>query len=125
MLNEGTTRTASATRAEESVVGRLAQFFPGAMGIRIPITVTVIQYQEPRTQVLRARRDAPSAQSSRPTAKQNGNGAHELSENAVIEYGTAQEVLFASALPLEFEDRVRLETADGSLRAEAHVVAVQ
>jgi hypothetical protein len=55
--------------------------------------------------------------------KQNGTG--ELSENTVIEYGTAREVLFASALPLEFEDRVHLENADGSLRAEAHVVAVQ
>src|SRR5262245_44919938 len=124
MSNEGTSRTASATRAEgqteESVVGRLAQFFPGAMGIRIPITVTVVPNFE-----MQASSKRTAAQSLKPAAKRNGNGAPELSENAVIEYGTAQEVLFASALPLEFEDRVRLETDDGSLRAEAHVVAVQ
>ena len=31
-----------------------------------------------------------------------------LQEQTVIEFGTAHEVLFASVLPLEFEDRVRL-----------------
>ncbi len=43
----------------------------------------------------------------------------------MIEFGTAQEVIFASSLPLEFEDRVRLMNSDGSLDARATVVAVR
>jgi len=50
---------------------------------------------------------------------------HVLAENTVIEFGTSQEVLFISSLPLEFDGKVRLENADGSLRIEASVVAVQ
>ena len=48
-----------------------------------------------------------------------------VSEQTVIEYGTPREVLFVSRLPLEFAGRVRVENADGSLRAEAAVVALQ
>jgi hypothetical protein len=33
--------------------------------------------------------------------------------------------LFASELPLEFDDQVRLENSDGTLQIEARVVAVQ
>src|SRR5262249_54866198 len=130
------------TQAEESIAGRLAAFFPGGMSVRIPVRVTRIgslahrpigslknntKYPDLRTQKKQRQEQKPH--------KNNGNGAqpgipqsgmpHELSENTVIEYGTAREVLFASALPLEFEDRVHLENADGSLEAEAHVVAVQ
>lgn len=46
-------------------------------------------------------------------------------EETVIEFGTPREVLFASTLPLEFADVLRLENADGSLTAEASVVALQ
>jgi len=48
-----------------------------------------------------------------------------LQEQTTIEFGTRQEVLFASTLPLEFEDRVRLANADGSLDARATVIAVR
>jgi len=48
-----------------------------------------------------------------------------LRESTVIEFGTPHEVLFISSMPLEFGDAVRLENADGSLRIEAAVVAVQ
>jgi hypothetical protein len=48
-----------------------------------------------------------------------------LSEDIVIEFGTPREALFASTLPLEFADKLRLENADGSLEADASVVAVQ
>ncbi len=48
-----------------------------------------------------------------------------VTEQSVVEFATAQEVLFASGLPLEFDDRIRLENSDGSLAAEATVVAVQ
>ncbi len=52
-------------------------------------------------------------------------GRRRLHEQTVIEFGTAREVLFASSLPLEFEDRVRVVNSDGSLDAQATVVAVR
>ena len=42
-----------------------------------------------------------------------------------IEFGTSREALFASKLPLEFADRLRLQNSDGTLNTEACVVAVQ
>ncbi len=48
-----------------------------------------------------------------------------FSESTVIEYGTRQEVLFASMLPMEFGDKLRVQNSDGTLDAEARVVAVQ
>jgi len=48
-----------------------------------------------------------------------------LSESTVIEFGTPREVLFASSLPLEFADKLRLQNSDGTLNAEAQVVALQ
>ena len=51
--------------------------------------------------------------------------AFDVSEETVIEFGTSREVLFASNLPLEFDDTVRLKNVDGSLDTEAKVVAVQ
>ena len=54
-----------------------------------------------------------------------GAAAGRLQEQTVIEFGTAQEVLFALTLPLEFEDRVRLVNSDGSLDTHATVVAVR
>jgi len=48
-----------------------------------------------------------------------------LIEDTVIEFGTPTEVLFASRLPLEFGDTVRLENSNGSLNVEALVVALQ
>lgn len=82
--------------AEESCVARLAQFFPEAIPVRIPVRV------------------------SRP-----GGKPATVTEATVIEFGTPQEVLFASGLPLDFEDRVHLENSDGSLIIEAEVVAMQ
>ena len=82
--------------AEESCVAKLAQFFPEAMPVRIPVRVSRVK----------------------------GTSAA-VAENTVIEFGTAREVLFASVLPLDFEDRVHLENADGSLRIEAEIVAMQ
>ncbi len=79
---------------------KLAQFFPNAMRVRIPVTIS---------------RVFPSG---RPA------GA-EVQENTLIEFGTSREVFFASRLPLDFEDKVRVANTDGSLDAEASVVAVQ
>jgi len=89
---------AAVSSAGESSVGKLAQFFPDAVAVRIPVRVTG----------LGSHGTAPAGSA--------------LQENTVIEFGTPDEVLFASSLPLEFEDRVRLES---SLKTEASVVAVQ
>lgn len=85
-----------ALSASESCIGRLAQLFPDATPVRIPVQVIS----------LRA-------------------GGRTIVENTVIEFGTPAEVLFASTLPLEFDDRLRLRNSDGSLDADASVVAVQ
>ncbi|HEV3254177.1 MAG TPA: hypothetical protein VG033_07205 [Candidatus Acidoferrales bacterium] len=85
-----------ALSASESCIGRLAQLFPDATPVRIPV------------QVISQRA-----------------GGRSLVENTVIEFGTPSEVLFASTLPLEFDDSLRLRNSDGSLDAEASVVAVQ
>jgi hypothetical protein len=47
------------------------------------------------------------------------------SEPTVIEFGTSREVLFRTALGLEFGEHVRVCNSDGSLDAEAFVVAMQ
>jgi len=81
---------------EPTCIEKLAQLFPGASPVRIPVQVTA-----------------------------QGAGRRRLQEQTVIEFGTAREVLFSSALPLEFEDHVRLKNSDGSLDARATVVAVR
>lgn len=82
------------------IVKRLAKFFPEATPVRIPIRLS--------------------------RAQGNGNGSeHTFFQETVIEFGTPREVLFALDRPLEFADRVLLESRDGTLRAEASVVAVQ
>jgi hypothetical protein len=101
---------ATARAPESDIVSRLARFFPEATPVRIPIKL------------------------SRTDANTNGNGngnaaAHQneaaFFQNTVIEFGTPQEVLFVVDHPLEFADRVLVESNDGSLHAEASVVAVQ
>lgn len=78
---------------EQSDVARLAEFFPAATAIRVPIQVCRVEGQD--------------------------------AEQTVIEFGTPREVLFATKLPLEFGDRIRLVNAEGLLEAEGEVVAVQ
>jgi hypothetical protein len=81
--------------ATESFVSKLAKFFPNAVPVRIPVSV------------------------SGKTAGKT------ISENTIIEYGTPREVLFACKLPLEFADKIRVRNSDGSLDADAWVAAVQ
>jgi len=76
-------------------VEELARFFPGVIQVRIPVRVC-------------KGRSIKSA----------------LTEQTVIEFGTADEVLFVSSLPLDFDDIVRLKNADGSLDITAKVVAM-
>jgi hypothetical protein len=82
---------------EADCAGRLARFFPNATPVRIPVQVTS----------LRA-------------------GGTKLREATVLEFGGAQHAIFLSTLPLEFEDRVRVErdSRRGS-SSDATVVAVK
>lgn len=81
--------------------GRLAQFFPDATPVRIPVRITRM---DSASDVL------PGGISS---------------EQTVIEFGTPREVIFALHMPLEFASQLRVVNADGSLDAEASVVALQ
>jgi hypothetical protein len=93
---------ATALASQPELVGRLAKFFPQATPVRIPVKLT------------------------RATASNSGGPENENEQSdTVIEFGTPTEVLFATDRPLEFADRVVLESKDGSLRVEAAVVAVQ
>lgn len=76
-------------------VEELARFFPGAMQVRIPVRVC-----------------------------KGRSGKATSSEQTMIEFGTGDEVLFVSGLPLDFEDIVRVRNADGSLDIVAKVIAM-
>jgi hypothetical protein len=77
-------------------VAELARFFPEVVPVRIPVCVS------------------------------KGTSANDASaEQTVIEFGTAAEVLFVSMLPLDFEDIVRVTTADGALDITAKIVAMR
>jgi hypothetical protein len=105
---------ATARALEADIVSRLAKFFPEATPVRIPVKL--------------------SRAAGNGNIHGNGNGDVKVSarengnvffQDTVIEYGTPQEVLFMVNHPLEFADRVLIESHDGSLRAEGSVVAVQ
>ena len=85
---------------ERSCAEQLARFFPGASALRIPIRVL-----PQRT------------------------GQSKLYESALVEFGAKEFAIFLSALPLEFDDRVRLVREGAgkasSRPAEAIVVALQ
>ena len=52
-------------------------------------------------------------------------GGSRLREATVLEFGGAEHAIFLTTLPLEFDDRVRLEAVEQGRPAEATVVAVQ
>ena len=90
------TGAATASSYRASSTSKLAKFFPEATPVRIPVRLTRL-----------------------------GTASNTFSESTMIEFGTPREVLFTSTLPLEFADRVRIRNSDGSLDAEASVVALQ
>jgi len=87
---------AVATPIDESCVDKLAELFPSSCSIRIPVRLVT-----------------------------HTNGRRRLQEKTVLEFATANEILFASVLPLEFEDHIRVVSSDRSLDARATVVAVR
>jgi hypothetical protein len=76
-------------------VEELARFFPGVMQVRIPVRVC-----------------------------KGRSGKAASAEQTMIEFSTAEEILFVSGLPLDFEDIVRVRNADGSLDITAKIVAM-
>jgi hypothetical protein len=100
--------TAPARSAPNSAVADLARFFPEATPVRIPVQFT------------RSRGTTDGG-----TTDENQLRTQSVQESTVIEFGTSREVLFACTTPLEFADVLRLRNSDGSLDAEASVVAVQ
>jgi hypothetical protein len=108
--------SATARALESEFVGRLARFFPDATPVRIPVRLS------------RAKENVEAG--SNGNGNGNGNGAVPPSawkalQETIIEFGTPNEVLFAVACPLEFADHVLVESRDGTLHAEASIVAVQ
>lgn len=90
-------RTAAlAVRDDPTCVEKLAQLFPNAAPLQIPVRLWTVS-----------------------------RGRRRLHEQTIIEFGTAHEALFGSGLPLEFEDRIRMVTSDRSLDVRATVVAVR
>jgi hypothetical protein len=84
------------TANEQDCAEQLARFFPQAKPVRIPV------------QVIASR-----------------GGRTSLRETAVVEFGNPEHAIFLSTLPLEFDDRVRLEATGEGRPAEATVVGVQ
>jgi hypothetical protein len=77
-------------------VAELARLFPEAVPVRIPVRVS------------------------------RGNAVKAVSEeHTVIEFGTPEEILFVSGLPLDFDDTVRVRNANGSLNTAAKIVAMR
>jgi hypothetical protein len=75
---------------------QLARFFPQATAAHIPVQVTALR-----------------------------GGRTKLREAATLEFGAADFAIFVSTLPLEFDDRVRLERDRPGRAIEATVIAVQ
>lgn len=84
------------TVSEQDCAEQLARFFPQSRPVRIPVQVTSLR-----------------------------GGGLQLREATVVEFGGPEHAIFLSTLPLEFDDRVRLEAVEQGRPAEATVVAVQ
>jgi hypothetical protein len=96
---EGDVRRSSGstiTVSEQDCAEQLARFFPQSRPLHVPVHVTSLR-----------------------------GGASQLRETTVIEFGGVEHAIFLSALPLEFDDRVRLEAVQEGRATEATVVAVQ
>jgi hypothetical protein len=80
----------------QGCVEQLARFFPQALPVRLRAQVTAVR-----------------------------SGSSKLHESVIVDFAAPECAIFASTLPLEFDDRVRLEREGKSRKAEATVVAVQ
>jgi hypothetical protein len=87
---------ATVAASEEGCAERLARFFPRATPVRVPVQITALRAGNAR-----------------------------LREATVVEFGGLEHAIFLSSLPLEFDDRVRIERDRNGCTAEATVIAVQ
>lgn len=81
---------------EQSCAEQLARFFPGVATVRLPVQVTALR-----------------------------GGTTRLRETSVVEFAGLEHAILISSLPLEFDDKVRLEGSRKTDTADATVVAVQ
>jgi len=81
---------------QQSCTEQLARFFPGVTPVRLPVQVTALR-----------------------------GGTTRLREASVVEYAGLEHAILVSSLPLEFDDKVRLEGSRKADTADATVVAVQ
>jgi hypothetical protein len=89
--------TESALIAEQqSCTEQLARFFPGVTPVRLPVQVTALR-----------------------------GGTTRLREASLIEFAGLGHAILVSSLPLEFDDKVRLEGRRKADTADATVVGVQ
>jgi hypothetical protein len=86
---------AAVIEVEARCAEQLSRFFPNATAVRIPVQVTSL-------------RSAPG-----------------LKEATVLEFGAPEFGIFASTLPLEFDDPVRVDRNSENGIVDAVVVAVQ
>lgn len=110
--------TNSTENGHHGDVARLASLFPEAVAMRMPVRVFHLNLEGSASGLAPRQRLAISGAESGESVAVSG------SEETVIQFGTDQEVIFVSALGLDFEDRVRVQNADGSLDVEAKVVAM-
>ena len=89
-------RSETLTVNELSCAEQLARFFPSVSAVRIPVQVI-----------------------------QLGAGNRRMKEATVLEFGAARHAIFLSTLPLEFDDRVRIQQDAADRGTEAAVVAMQ
>jgi hypothetical protein len=92
----GETEVFAQVADEPTCATQLARFFPLASAVRIPVQVTALRNTNSR-----------------------------LQEATVVEYCGSEHAIFLSKLPLEFDDRVKLDRDRRGRAAEAAVVAVQ
>jgi hypothetical protein len=84
------------TANELSCTEQLARFFPRVNAVRVQVQVTVLR-----------------------------TGGGKLRESAIVEFAESEHAIFLSTLPLEFDDRVKIERDQEGRTAEAAVAAVQ
>jgi hypothetical protein len=81
---------------QQGCTEQLARFFPGVKAVRLPVQVTALR-----------------------------GGGTRLREASVVEFAGLEHAILVSGLPLEFDDKVRLEGSRKVDTADATVVAVQ
>ena len=92
----GQSGSSTVTANAQDCAEQLSRFFPQTRPVRIPVQVSSLR-----------------------------GGKTRLREATVVEFACKDHAIFVSTLPLEFDDRVRLETTRKERPADATVVAVQ